>query len=189
MAKRKKVDAEPVLKTWGEVEEALKEIKKIDNDVAKVEAFHNDKLDEIKNEMAVKTEDDLKRKARLEKDLEEFAGAHKDEVRSEKRLKTKELNNGFIGFRWTPWSIRFAKKKKDEVIALLKKKKLDDWIRTKEELDKDAVMKDYDEEYADDKTLKSVGLERKRKEEFWYDTDKTRAINAEADVTKLKDVA
>ena len=190
MVKRKKVDAEPVLKTWGEVEEALKEIKKIDNDVVRIEARFNDRIDAITNSMAGKTEEPLKRKARLEKDLEEFARANKDEVRSEKRLKTKELNHGFIGFRWTPWKIVTVNKKKaEDVIKLLKKKEFFSWISTRESINKTAVMKDFDEEVTDKEEMSSVGLKRDHKEEFWYDTDKTRAISAEADVTKLKDVA
>ena len=189
MVTRKKVDAEPVMKSWGEIEDALIEIKKIDNEVAKTEAHYDNLITDMKGDLAIKTEDQLKRKARLEKDLEEFAEEHKDEVRSEKMARTKELNNGLLGYRWTPWSIKIVKKKKDEVIALIKKARLHTWIRTKEEVDKEAVMKSFDAGKADNGKLAKVCLKRDRKEEFWYTTDKTRAINAEAEVTKLKDVA
>ncbi len=189
MPTRKKVDAEPVLKSWGEVEDALIEIKKIDNEVAKTQAHYDGKITDIKDDFAGKIETPLKRKARLEKDLEEFAAAHKDEVRSEKMERTKELNNGFLGYRWTPWSIKIIKKKKEEVIALIKKAKLHKWIRTKDEIDKEAVMKSFDAGKADNGKLAKVCLKRDRKEEFWYTTDKTKAINAEAEATKLKDVA
>ncbi len=189
MPTRKKVDAEPVLKSWDEIEDAMIEIKRIDNFVAKTEARYDGKITDIKNGLAEMTEPQLKRKVRLEKDLEEFAEAHKDEVRSEKMERTKELNNGFMGFRWSPWSIKIVKKKKEEVIALIKKARLHTWIRTKEEIDKEAVMKSFDAGKADNGKLARVCLKRDRKEEFWYTTDKTKAINAEAEVTKLRDVA
>lgn len=184
MVTRNKPAPEPVLKSWGEVEDALGEIKNIENFIIKTEAYYDSRIAEIKTELSLKLEDKLRRKVRLEKDIQEYAEVHKDEVRSDKMQKTKEFMNGLVGFRWKPWSIVLAKKR-DEVIALLKKKKLDRWIRTKEEVDKEAVTKDFDSNKADDKKLSSVGLKRERKEEFWYCTDKAKAVSAEADAERV----
>lgn len=185
VTKRTKPTAEPVLKSWGEVEDALCEIKEIDRFVITTEAEYDEKITKLKGELTQKTDAKLKRKVRLEKDLQEYAEANKDEVKSEKMQKTKELANGFVGFRWKPWSIKLVKKA-DEVIELLKKKKLTKWIRIKAGVDKDAITRAFDTKKTDDKKLAAVGLKRERKEEFWYTTDKAKAISAEAEVTKLK---
>ena len=181
--KRNKTTAEPVLKSWSEVEYALAEIKDINSAITVAEADHTTMISKLKEALAHATDAKLKRKARLEKDIQEYTEAHKDEVQSDNMLKTKVFVNGMVGMRWKPWSIQLVKKK-DEVIAQIEKKKLTKWLRIKKEVDKEAVMKDFEDGKADNKKLASVSLKRDRKEEFWYSTDKAKAVSAEADAEK-----
>jgi len=163
---RRKVTAAPVFKEWAEVDGALREVAQIDSRVERVEARYSERIQDLQEKLARETEEVLKRRARLTKDMEEFSTAHKGELGDKRHMK---LNHGLVGFRKTPASIKPNKKKKDEILEMLRRHHLKQYIETKHSLKKKELLA------LSDKQLAKVGLKRHSKDEFWFELNQTKA--------------
>jgi len=93
---RTKVSAEPVLKDWNEVNDALREIGMIERQVAFAEARMNERIDALKSKYDGEAAPTQARKLRLEKDIEEFCIANKTDF---ERTRTKYFLFGEVSFR------------------------------------------------------------------------------------------
>jgi phage host-nuclease inhibitor protein Gam len=172
---RKHIVEVPALKSWEEVDKALREIA--ENQIA---------LQDIESEMqrqiiGVKkiAEQDSKRYndriAKVERDIKEFVEDHRDELG---KAKTKALNFGEVGYRLsTSISIPKAKEKIADIIRKFKARGMNDCIIVKEDISRENLKK-----YGED-TVNAVGATWKQKDTFGYDIyiDKLERIIASGD--------
>lgn len=146
------------LKTWDEVNSALREIGVIDQFLAEVEAS---KLAAI--ELAGKTADSLAglpmlQKAGLEHAIREFAQVHRADFGDS---KTKNLRYGYVNYRISPGRVVVANTEK--AIEYLEQMELGQCIRVMKKLDKEA-LKSLPVE-----TLYDAGITIKTDETFGYE--------------------
>ncbi len=160
---RQKVIAEPVYRSWEEVDQALREIEEIDGRVSVQEAEVNEQIAAWREHLATATADDLSRKARLEKDLKEFAEHHKAEF---EKTRSRKLNHGVVGFRRSAELATLAKTTWAQVVALLEKAGLTNFLNTKTTVNKEAVKAAG----LPDSTLGLYGMKLEDKDTFYYET-------------------
>nr|DAP14019.1 MAG TPA: hypothetical protein [Caudoviricetes sp.] len=160
MARKRIVEA-PALKSWEQVDAALKEIAENEIALADIEGDMNRQLNGIKITAAQDAKPHQDRIDKLGKDIKEFVEEHREDLG---KKKTMALNFGETGFRQsTTISLPKAKDKLDEIIRKLKSRKMTDCIITKETVDKEALKK-----YGEDKVT-AVGAGFKQKDTFWYE--------------------
>lgn len=179
---KKKADAlaVPVPATREGAEELLGSIGQLQREISTIENKMNDKLAVVKAEAEQAAAEfnrmiDAKFKA-----LHAWAEVHRDEL-LEGGGKTAHLATGDLSWRTTPPSVRVA----DGKVALhsLKFFKLERFIRTKEEIDKDAIL-------ADPKAVLHVkGITVTQREEFVakpFSSEIERAEPAKVTVSEVK---
>jgi len=69
-----------------------------------------------------------------------FAEAHRDELTDHGKRKTVEVPTGIFGWRMTPPAVKL--RDVESILESLKALKLERFIRTKEEVDKEAMLKE-----------------------------------------------
>ena len=143
MARKRMED--PSLKSWDEVNAALKLIRDNEIELELIEADMGKKIADIKE---------------LELQVKEFVTLNKAELKG----KSREMDFGKVGFRM-PTKLMLPKQV-EKVIKTLKKYGMGDCITVKESVNKD-ILKTYDE-----KTILSVGGTLKKEDTFWYETNR-----------------
>jgi len=162
---RQKVNVQLNLRTWSQVDRALRDIARIDLKVRDVENRFNAKIAELKEQMAARVEPLAQQKARLERDIKDFCEFHRDEFEKE---KTKVFNFGKLGFRKTPAALKtLARWTWAKVLMKLEEIGRSDFIRVKKSVDKDAIRTAG----LNEDELRMLGLVLESKEEFWYECD------------------
>lgn len=154
------------LTSWEEVDKALAEIGAIDRDLALSEASQNESIDVIKAEVKVANAPRIARKEALELSIKEYCEVNRAEFA---KVKTKQLTFGSVGFRL---SSKVLIKRVADTLQALKDLDLKACIRTKEEIDKDA-LKNLSEE-----TLASVGAAIRTENVFGYEINRERIVEA-----------
>lgn len=147
------------INTLDEANMVLKEIGLLERELESIDSEAHKEIAEIKSDAAKKGESLRKRIA----DDSALLGAYAEYNRTElfKDRKSVQLSFGSFGYRKST-SISIKK----TTLELLKKLKLDRFIRVKEEPDKEA-MADMDED-----TLHQVDAVRKVKDDFFCEADK-----------------
>lgn len=143
MARKRMED--PSLKSWDEVNAALKLIRDNEIELELIEADMGKKIADIK---------------KLELQVKEFVTLNKAELKG----KSREMDFGKVGFRMS--TKLMLPKQVEKVIKTLKKYGMGDCITVKESVNKD-ILKTYDE-----KTILSVGGTLKKEDTFWYETNR-----------------
>jgi len=165
---REKVKTATTIRDWQEADGTLRKIRELKAEVQKKELAATDKIENIKAQLQMATAKQVGERNALEHDLEAFAILHQDEIKEEtKGNKSIQLAHGKLGFRIST-KLRVISKV-DLVIALLKARKLKDFIREKFEINKEA-MKDLD-----DQSLLELGMRREKEDVFWYELEETGA--------------
>lgn len=118
---------------WDEVNEAMKRLAELNVNKNKLEAYTNERIDKVKAEANLQVEPILKEIKDIEKDITRFAEQHKEEFT---KKRTKILNFGKISFRYTK---SFKIPNVDSAINALKSFALDEYLRIKEELNKETL--------------------------------------------------
>lgn len=149
---------EPELKTWEDVNQALRLIAEAQNEIAMVEAGMNVQIDTIKLTYEEKIKEYKKQIKQQELLIKEFTTDRKDQLDG----KTKDLTFGKVGFRKST-KLQLPKVL-DKVIAALRKNGMEDCIIRKETVNKD-ILKQYDEQQ-----ILEVGGSLKVEDAFWYET-------------------
>lgn len=161
---RKRITETPALKSWADVDAALREIAEAELTLGDIEAEMNRQIIGAKKVAEQQSKPHADRISKLERDIKEFVTDHRDELG---KTKTKALNYGEVGFRLsTSISIPKAKEKVAEIIRRLKARQMTDCIIVEEKISKDNLRK-----YGED-TVNAVGATRKQKDEFGYDVYK-----------------
>lgn len=145
MARKRMED--PSLKSWDEVNAALKLIRDNEIELELIEADMGKKIADIKEQAA------------------EQAVPYRDDIKKlELQVKSREMDFGKVGFRMS--TKLMLPKQVEKVIKTLKKYGMGDCITVKESVNKD-ILKTYDE-----KTILSVGGTLKKEDTFWYETNR-----------------
>ena len=156
---RQKVVAEPVLKSWGDVDQALAEIGEVDKKIEREADKATRKAAAIQEALAVETQVLASRRLRLVKDIQEYAGEEKEKLVG----TTKKLAHGSLGFRK---STKILLKNAAKAIEKLKALNLLNCIRVKETVNKDALRE------CDDNVLADLGAKKKVEYTFWFEVKK-----------------
>lgn len=146
------------LKTWEEVDQALKAIAEAQNEIAIVESSMNMQIDAIKavhDEKVKGYREEIKKQELL---IKEFTADSRDDLKG----RSRELTFGKVGFRKSTKVV--LPKALERVIASLKKNDMEDCIVVKETVNKD-ILKTYPE-----KDILKVGGKLKVEDAFWYET-------------------
>ncbi|MDP3143260.1 MAG: host-nuclease inhibitor Gam family protein [Candidatus Omnitrophota bacterium] len=141
-----------VPKSLDEAAQFLAEIGQEQRATNKIQSGLNAKVDELKAKAMVDDEPHQKKISQLVEGLFAFAEAHRDELTDGGKRKTVELLTGSFAWRMTPPAVSFRDVK--SILKSLKTLKLERFIRTKEEIDKEAMLKEP--EVA--KTVKGVSI-------------------------------
>lgn len=149
---------EPHLRSWEDVNEALRLIAEAQNEIAMVEAGMNVQIDTIKLTYEEKIQEYKKQIKQQELMIKEFTTDKKEQLDG----RTKDLTFGKVGFRKST-KLQLPKAL-DKVIAALRKRGMEDCISVKETVNKD-ILKQYDEQL-----ILDVGGSLKKEDTFWYET-------------------
>jgi len=149
MAKRSVV---AVPKSLNEAAQFLAEIGQEQRATDKIRSDLNATVDELKAKAMADDEPHQKKISQLVEGLFAFAEAHRDELTDGGKRKTVEVPTGTFGWRMTPPSVKL--RDIESILESLRELKLKRFIRTKEEIDKEAMLKEP--EVA--KTVKGVSI-------------------------------
>lgn len=160
---RKRVVEEPTLKSWEDVNDALRQIAEAQIALGDIESDMQKQIigaQKVAEEQSKPIKD---AQARLEREIKAFVTEHRDEMG---KAKTMTLTFGEVGFRLsTSISLPRAKEKLEEIIRRLKSRQMHDCIVTKEEVSKEALKK-----YGED-TVNAVGATWKQSDVFGYEVN------------------
>ncbi|MDP3900711.1 MAG: host-nuclease inhibitor Gam family protein [bacterium] len=118
----------------------IKEIGDKQREINKIQDDLNAKIEELKEQAVNNSIGYQKIIETLMEGLFAYANANREELTDNGKKKTVNLPTGTLAWRMTPPSVIL--RKVDEVIKALKQLKLDRFIRTKEEVDKEAMLKE-----------------------------------------------
>ena len=160
---RKRVIEEPTLKTWEDVNDALRQIAEAQIALGDIESDMQKQIigaQKVAEEQSKPIKD---AQARLEREIKAFVTEHRDEMG---KAKTMTLTFGEVGFRLsTSISLPRAKEKLEEIIRRLKSRQMHDCIVVEEKSSKDALKK-----YGED-TVNAVGATWKQSDVFGYEVN------------------
>jgi phage host-nuclease inhibitor protein Gam len=167
MAKRIKSKKQIIpIKDWEEADKYIKNIGDCQLEINRLEAEANDSINQAKEKLAKAVEAPLKEIKIFSDSLEAFAANH---VHDFGKAQSKKLNFGLLGWRKST-SISIKK----STLKLIKKvfgKKAEQYIRTKEEPNKEAMAALTDQQLA------SVDARRKPKEVFFVEPDTPKSVD------------
>ena len=138
---------------------ALKEIGLLERELESIDGEAHRQIAEIKAEAEKQGKPTRKRITDLAAVLGAYAEYNRDELFKDK--KTVELSFGFFGYRKST-----AISVKKTTVELLKKLNMTQYVRVKEEADKEAMAA------LDDEALSQVDAVRKIKDDFFCEADK-----------------
>ena len=160
---RKRVIEEPSLKSWEDVNDALRQIAEAQIALGDIESDMQKQIigaQKVAEEQSKPIKD---AQARLEREIKAFVTDHRDETG---KAKTMTLTFGEVGFRLsTSISLPRAKEKLEEIIRRLKSRQMHDCIVVEEKISKDALKK-----YGED-TVNAVGATWKQSDVFGYEVN------------------
>ena len=160
---RKRVIEEPTLKSWEDVNDALRQIAEAQIALGDIESDMQKQIlgaQKVAEEQSKPINDAV---ARLEREIKAFVTEHRDEMG---KAKNMVLTFGEVGFRLsTSISLPKAKEKLAEIIRRLKSRQMHDCIVTEEKVSKEALKK-----YGED-TVNAVGATWKQKDVFGYEVN------------------
>ena len=163
---RKRVIEPPSLKSWEDVNDALRQIAEATLALGDIESEMNKQIVGAKKVAEEQSKPFKDRVARLERDLKDFVTEHRADMG---KVKTKALTFGEVSFRLsTAISLPRAKEKLEEIIRKLKARQMTDCIVVKEEVSKEALKK-----YGED-TVNAVGATWKETDVFGYELNLAR---------------
>ena len=148
----------PVPKSLDEAAQFLADIGQEQRATEEIRSGLNTAVDKLKTQAMADDEPHQKRISQLVEGLFAYAEAHRDELTDGGKRKTVEVPTGIFGWRMTPPAVSLRDVK--SILESLKSLKLKRFIRTKEEVDKEAMLKEPDVA----KTVKGVSISQR--EEF-----------------------
>lgn len=157
MARTKVPGAGTALNSWEDADKALAEIAMLNRSIQTLDTAQNEAIDRIKAQTKEKAAPHISRKEVLEEALKVFCDSRRSEFMD---AKTKRLLFGSVGYRLTS---RVVVKKVGDTMAALRDLGLTQFIRIKEELDKEGLRT------LDSETLANVGASVRTENVFGYE--------------------
>jgi phage host-nuclease inhibitor protein Gam len=154
---RKRIETEPVLKSWEDVDLHLLEIRENEIAMETIQAQLDLAISNLKLEATEKMRQPKDRIAKLELEIKDFVTNNRSDIKG----KTKELAFGKTGFRA---SGKIIIRNVKNTIEMLKNIGLKDCIKVKESINKEKLKDQTDD------ILAKVGANRSKKDTFWYET-------------------
>ncbi|MFQ1013683.1 host-nuclease inhibitor Gam family protein [Avibacterium paragallinarum] len=124
--------------TREEVEIAIKDIGDLQRELQRLATHQNDELAAITEKYAPKITALQEQMKPLQRAIEVWCEANRAELTQNGKTKTGSFNTGEVQWRQRPPSVSI--RKADEVLARLRALGLTQFIRTKEELNKEAML-------------------------------------------------
>ena len=163
---RKRVIEAPSLKSWEDVNDALRQIAEDTIALGDIQSEMQKQVvgaQKVAEQQSKPLNDHI---AKLEREIKDFVSEHRDEMG---KAKSRTLTFGEVGFRLsTSVSLSRAKEKVEEIIRRLKARQMTDCIVVKEEVSKENLKK-----YGED-TVNAVGATWKQKDVFGYEVNLAR---------------
>lgn len=158
------------LKSYEEVDNKLFQLGQLQSKISKKEADMNGSIDKIKEKFNNDTLQERAEAELLKKDIEGFLAINKADF---DQARTKKMIHGVVGFRFGTPKVLLLNKKFSMNVVLEHAKKIfkKKFIRTKEELDKDAILAAYSAKEVDDQKLSGIGLRIDKDESFVIEID------------------
>lgn len=141
-----------------EVTEAIAEIGRLQRERSRIQAAMNDEIAAVKQRHEEQARPLAEEIQRLADGVHLWCEANRPELTQEGKRKTANLASGEVRWRMRPPSV--SARGLDKIIQTLKDLRLTRFIRTKEELDKEAVLAEPDAV----KHIKGIGI--KQSEDF-----------------------
>ena len=141
-----------VPKSLDEAAQFLAQIGQEQRATDKIRSGLNTKVDELKAKAMVDDEPHQEKISQLVEGLFAYAEAHRDELTDGGKRKTVEVPTGIFGWRMTPPAVLL--RGVESILESLKSLGLKRFIRIKEEIDKEAMLKEPDVA----KTVKGVSI-------------------------------
>lgn len=158
---RTRVIEDPTLKSWEDVNDALRQIAEAKIAVGEIEGAMQKQILGAKKVAEQQSKPYNDEVARLEREIKTFVTEHRDDLG---KVKTKSLTFGEVGFRLsTAISLPRAKEKLEAIIRQIKSRKMLDCIVTEEKISREALKK-----YGKD-TVNAVGATWKQEDVFGYE--------------------
>lgn len=165
MARRRVIEA-PSLKSWEDVNDALRQIAEAQIEISEIEGDMQKQIIGAQKAAKEQTRPIRDCVARLEREVKAFVTEHRDELG---KAKSRSLTFGEVGFRLsTSITLPRAKEKLEEIIRRLKSRQMTDCIVVEEKVSKEALKK-----YGED-TVNAVGATWKQSDVFGYEVNLTR---------------
>lgn len=123
-----------------EVNAAIDEIGTLQRERLRIEAAMNDEMAEVKARHDAKAKPAGDRLAELAKGVQLYCEANRTQLTQDGKVKFHSFATGEVKWRLTPFAVSISKA--GEVLALLKAKGMQQYVRTKEEVDKEALLAD-----------------------------------------------
>lgn len=173
---RKKVTAEPILRNYEEVDNAIRNFAQYDAEIEAIAAKQQEAINKIKEQFEKQAEPLISKKIRVEKDLQEFCEFYKDGHFSQ--TKSKKLTFGVVGFRKSSKLKYLGKWKLKDVIAKIKEIGLVQYVEEKPTLKRDDIRKHLISGQLHEDTARTFGCWLEEKDEFYFEPDKAAVANA-----------
>ncbi|PKN07601.1 MAG: hypothetical protein CVU73_12720 [Deltaproteobacteria bacterium HGW-Deltaproteobacteria-8] len=151
-----------IINDLAQADEALRQLAEIAREQAAIESGLNEQIDSLKAAAKLQQEPLVAARKRLEDALGTFGLTRKDELFSE-RKRSVELNFGVIGFRKATSLRTLAKTTWAMVLKRIQDLGFTEGLRTKVEVDKDALRG------WPDNRLETIGVRREAADEFYLE--------------------
>ena len=166
---RIKVAAEPVLHDWNEVDIDLRQIATLKAEIDRDQAELDREIAVVKGRFEPAIVQASAKIKRAEKDIEEFAEAHRAELEQQEGRRSKVLNWGLVSFRRSKVLEALTGLKLADVVDRLERFKAEKFLRIKKEVNKEAVKTALDAGDLPESKLERFGLRLVEKDTFGYE--------------------
>jgi phage host-nuclease inhibitor protein Gam len=134
--------AHPVPQTREDVVDAIARIGEAQRERDRIQADMNDALAKLREQYEDRARPFADRITELSRGVQLYCEAHRDELTNNGKTKTHAFSSGEVRWRMRPPSV--AIRAADVVIDTLKALGLGRFVRTKEEINKEAILADAD---------------------------------------------
>lgn len=132
----------PVPRDLNEAAKFLLQIGKEERTINAIQSEFNAEVDKLKSKAMTNVKPHQIKEMQLIQGLFAFAESHRHELTKDGKLKTVKLPTGNFSWRLNPPSVSLSNVK--SILKILKEKGLKHFIRTKEEINKEAMLKEPD---------------------------------------------
>ncbi|MPM77181.1 hypothetical protein SDC9_124181 [bioreactor metagenome] len=160
---RKRIIEAPSLKSWEDVNDALRQIAEAQIALGEIESDMQKQIIGAQKTAEAESKPFNDSISKIEREIKDFVTDHREDLG---KIKSKTLTFGEVGFRLsTSVTLPRAKEKLEEIIRRLKARKMTDCIIVEEKISKENLKK-----YGED-TVAAVGAVWKQKDVFGYEVN------------------